>query len=114
LGIACRVRRDFRVESSGKFGERGVKPRAATEDVDRFEAARGDKATRGDSRERRLATTLDRCREGVVQRLLREIEIAEEANEMAKTRLDSERYTSSTVWRTSSRVPSSVLPIVRT
>ena len=75
----------------GKLGRRRVEARAPAHAVDRLEAAgRNEPGARivGHAVARPL---LSRCDEGVVQRLLRPLEIAQKPDELARTRRDSAR-----------------------
>jgi hypothetical protein len=60
---------------------RRVEPRAASQAIDRLEAPRRDEPRARVRGHARLRPLLQRCRDGVVQRLLGEVEITEEADE---------------------------------
>ena len=76
----CRRRRAL-IETSGQFGKGRVEPRAAAEDVDRFEAAGRDQPRAGIGRDAVPRPLLDGRRERVVQRLFRQVEVAENSHE---------------------------------
>ena len=79
--ILERNRLDRGLELTRQFGDRGIETSAPAQDVDRLETTGRDEPRERVARQPVARPTLDRSRECFVQRLLGEVEVADQANE---------------------------------
>ena len=79
--IVQRDRVNRRFESSRQFCDRCIEPGAPAQDIDRLEPSSGDEPRERITGQPVARPTLDRGRECFVQRLLSQVEVADEANE---------------------------------